>query len=121
MLDLNYLRERNVHRCITEFKHKLDSWSVAEWTNAMAGEAGEACNVAKKLIRIRDGVDFLNKGVTGLELMRKLGEEVADTVIYADLVLASRDMSLAEEIVRKFNKDSEERGLLTILRPDRGY
>ncbi len=34
----------------------IKSWSALEWAGAMAGEAGEACNAAKKLKRIEDQI-----------------------------------------------------------------
>lgn len=56
-LSFDYLRGVNVRRCVDGFKHALESWSVAEWTNAVAGEAGEAANVAKKMLRFRDNIN----------------------------------------------------------------
>lgn len=109
-LSLRHLRTVNLERCTKGFKHNLSDWSIAEWTNAMAGEAGEACNIAKKLIRERDNMGFLNKGVPINDLMLKLGEEIADTVIYADLVAAAVNLDLARIIVNKFNEDSIQRG-----------
>jgi hypothetical protein len=110
MLDLAKLRQQNIRRCVsvTGFNHPLSSWSVAEWTNAMAGEAGEACNIAKKLIRFRDGVRD-NKEPQDV-LLNKLMYELADTVIYADLCAASTNQQLEEFIIRAFNDKSKEIG-----------
>lgn len=57
-LNFDKLRKTNIKRCTSKdgFNHPLDGWSVAEWGAATAGELGEACNIAKKLIRVRDGV-----------------------------------------------------------------
>lgn len=79
-------------------------WSIAEWTNAMAGEAGEACNIAKKLIRgDYDGDTELGIG--------ELLDEIADVVIYADLVCqrVGRHMEIA--VQNKFNEVSERIGV----------
>lgn len=113
-IDLTFrsLRRVNTMRCENPrthggFGHNLRSWSVAEWTNAMAGEAGEACNIAKKLIRYRDEMEFLNKGATWSELHTMLAEELADVVIYCDLIATSQGFVLEDLIRAKFNKDSE--------------
>lgn len=110
MLDFNRLREVNVSRCVNAFKHALDDWSCAEWGNATAGECGEACNVAKKLIRIRDGMQIHNKGATLETLQAALADEIADMVIYADLWAASQGIDLGKAIIKKFNEKSEELG-----------
>lgn len=106
-LSFSDLRNTNVGRCIQGFKHPLKLWSPLEWAGAMCGEAGEAANVAKKLVRFRDGMGHLNKGFTEHELNFKLMEELADVVIYADLAAAERGFSLGGAIVDKFNADSE--------------
>lgn len=78
-------------------------WSIAEWTNALAGEAGEACNIAKKLIRGDYGND-LELGIG--ELM----DEIADVVIYADLVCQRVGKKLRIAVLKKFNEKSEQVG-----------
>ena len=77
-------------------------WSIAEWTNAMAGEAGEACNFSKKLKR----GDFSNSE-EGLDLLM---EEIADVVLYADLVAWRVGRNLSDAIRDKFNKVSDRIG-----------
>jgi NTP pyrophosphatase (non-canonical NTP hydrolase) len=111
-LSFDNLRVVNVLRCLHGFKHTLESWSVAEWTNALCGEAGEAANIAKKMIRHRDQVAG-NKGAdTDLSALReKLGRELADVVIYADLVAASQGLDLGECVRDTFNRKSEELGV----------
>lgn len=111
-LDFDYLRRANVDRCTspTGFGHDLASWSPLEWAGAMCGEAGEAANIAKKMIRIRDGVRGNRAHDTYIELAKKLGREVADTVIYADLVLAATDQDLGETIRQAWNQKSIELG-----------
>lgn len=92
-----------------DFKNKLgklshpdgdpNNWSIAEWTNALAGEAGEACNIAKKLLR----GDYKDKELGIGELL----DEIADVVIYADLVCQRLNRSLSIQVERKFNEVSE--------------
>jgi NTP pyrophosphatase (non-canonical NTP hydrolase) len=68
----------------------------------MFGEAGEACNVVKKLIRERLGLPGSRSSVAAL------AEELADVVICADLVATHEGIDLGAAVREKFNKTSEE-------------
>jgi NTP pyrophosphatase (non-canonical NTP hydrolase) len=113
-LDLDIFRVENITRCVAPngFNHPLEEWSTAEWMNALAGEAGEACNVAKKILRVDKKLrGSVKKGDKSRErLVAKLANEVADVVIYADLVLAREGVSLAASVVRVWNKKSKQIG-----------
>lgn len=86
-----------------------DAWTGADWSNAMQGEAGEAGNVVKKLRRAElDTKGALDPDVS--TLLQKLGDEIADTVIYADLLAQYYGLDLAACIRRKFNAVSEREG-----------
>jgi NTP pyrophosphatase (non-canonical NTP hydrolase) len=87
-------------------------WSIAEWTNAMAGEAGEACNIAKKMIR-GDYGDDVELGVG--ELM----DEIADVVIYADLV-CQRLNRRRRSLTSSTRSVSESGPIFDLLRDARG-
>lgn len=106
---LERLREVNQRRCEVAFGHTINSWSVLEWAGAAAGEMGETCNIAKKMIRHRDKVRG-NKGPdTSLEFLKsKLANEIADTVIYLDLLALHQDIDLAAAIAEAFNNKSKE-------------
>lgn len=78
-------------------------WSVAEWTDAMAGEVGEACNIAKKLIRGDYGPDE----TAGIQALL---DEIADVVVYADLVCQRVGGNLDLAVVKKFNEVSDRVG-----------
>jgi len=67
------LAKANRIRCDRSF-HPLNDWSPSDWSNAMAGECGEVCNLTKKLRRSEDVP------------IERIGQEIADTVIYADLL-----------------------------------
>lgn len=109
-VSLEDLRFINVVRSREGFGHDLKSWSSLEWAGAAAGEMGEAANVAKKIARVEGGLVF-RKGEGDLEQLReKLGDEIADTIIYLDLLAAREGINLSEAIVRKFNRTSEEHG-----------
>jgi len=75
----------------------LADWSEERWALAMIGEAGEACNAVKKMIR-------------GDGSREAVAEEAADVVIYLDLLLAKLGLSLHDAVRAKFNRTSEERG-----------
>lgn len=76
-------------------------WPLDAWTNATAGEAGEAANVAKK---IRRG-DY-----AGDEGKKALAEELADIVCYADLTAKQLGIDLGQAVIDKFNKVSDRIG-----------
>lgn len=103
------LRIANVARCEDSF-HTVDAWSVAEWAVAFAGEAGEACNAVKKLRRHADGLNTAKDPATERECVNAIAEELADTIIYADLLAARLGIDLGQAVREKFNAVSELRG-----------
>jgi NTP pyrophosphatase (non-canonical NTP hydrolase) len=110
-LDFKQLRKTNVRRCVRVFQQPLNDWTLLEWAGALCGEAGEAANVAKKIRRLTTSgkVKAWHRGRSA-ELLEALADEVADVVIYADLLLAAAGADLGEAVRRKFNKTSVERG-----------
>ena len=113
-LDFETLRIKNQERCEASF-HSVNHWRPSQWTNAMAGECGEACNLTKKMDRMWPAGEY--KGQWNKEedrnmddLEERLAKEIADVVIYADL-LATRIRRKLGDIVRdKFNEKSDEIG-----------
>lgn len=97
-LNFEELRAANVARCNQVF-FPLESWSLPQWGNSLAGEVGEACNVIKKIDR---------DGPTG-KRYDDLVEELADVLIYADLLAARAGINLGEAVEAKFNKVSVKR------------
>lgn len=76
----------------------------------MCGEAGETANVVKKLRRAETNV----KGALDPEhpvLINHLAEEIADTLIYLDLLAAFYGIDLGAAVAAKFNKVSKREGL----------
>jgi NTP pyrophosphatase (non-canonical NTP hydrolase) len=100
----------NRRRCEAKhgFNHKLGDWSLSDWMTAVAGELGEAANVAKKLNRVRDGIPGNDK--TPAELKAQLADEVADTFIYLDLLAQSQNIVLEDAVVDKFERTSKKIG-----------
>lgn len=81
------------------------TWSISDWTNALAGEVGEACNLSKKLMR----GDF-DSGEAHDAAVKKLGHELADVVTYADLCAQRLGLSLGDLVREKFNIVSDRVG-----------
>lgn len=101
-LGLDELRKANDSRAA-----KWNKGTPAPLSFAMmelAGEAGEACNAAKKLARHEMG------WVGGDPDVSKLAEELADVVICADLAASRAGIDLAKAVAAKFNKTSEKHG-----------
>jgi len=80
----------------------------------LAGEVGEACNIAKKIERERLGIQG------SWATVQDLADELADIVICADLVALGEGIDLDSAVERKFNATSEKVGLETRLTLTRG-
>ena len=102
--------KRNLERCLSPkgFNHPLEAWSTSDWMVAMMGEAGEACNIVKKLNRARDGIPG-NKETVG-ELRDMLRRELADVYIYLNLVCLSLGIDLSSAVPEKFEETSRKIG-----------
>jgi uncharacterized protein YbjQ (UPF0145 family) len=113
-MNLQEFSRVNLARCTSPdgFGHALNGWSVAEWTNAVAGEAGEACNFTKKLIRHRDGVrgNIKAEDKEMATLRQKAASELADAIIYADLALAALGFDTSTILAETFNAKSRKLG-----------
>lgn len=115
MLTISDIHKANLTRVLRWHPEGLQCWSPLEWAGAMAGEAGEACNAAKKLWRIKQGVININleKGRSLTELDQAhtaIAKEVADTIIYGLLLMAAIGKEPEDVIREVFNKKSEEYG-----------
>lgn len=105
-------------------KGSLNNWSVMEWTAALAGEAGEACNAAKKLRRLE--LDLLHRDnrlgseifsddaahvARTIEMYRvAVAKEAADTIIYGMLIHTRLGVQSDEVLAEVFNLKSKEYG-----------
>lgn len=96
--------------CIANIKRQAE-WDPANVLtasfrgNELAGEIGEACNVIKKLERERLGLPGSRATIEAL------AEELADGVICISIIAVMEGIDLAQAIVDKFNKTSDEVGL----------
>lgn len=95
-------------------KRGVKVWSLRDWALAMIGEAGEVCKVVKKLQRI-DIDDPATHESEAPYLLADLADELADVVIYADLLADRAGINLAAAVADKFNRDSVELALDTML------
>lgn len=50
-MEFDEFRTTNTSRC-QEMAQPIEAWKPWEWSNAMAGEVGEVCNLTKKMSRI---------------------------------------------------------------------
>jgi len=131
------LRAANLARLAQAWPEE-DPWAPWDWTNATAGEVGEACveglallaalsakagsaaNITKKMNRVWPAGQFAhawNKPEDQRieELSARLGGEIADVVIYADLLASKLGRSLEDCIREKFNAKSAEIGSTVTL------
>lgn len=113
-LTFERVTRENLARCRRWHAGGIEEWSVADWAVAMAGEAGEVCNAVKKLRRIEDGLanisDPARQLSTRQEAVDKIGEELADTFLYLNLLACRLGVDLAAAIVAKFNATSARYG-----------
>ena len=107
---MNAFSKKNLRRSEspTGFNHKLDSWSLSDWLTATVGELGEAANIIKKLNRVRDGVPGNTN--TSEELRKMLGDELADTYIYLDLLIQAAGFDPERIVESKFARSSAKIG-----------
>lgn len=95
----------NRKRCNEAFHKDGEWWPVQNWALAIAGEAGELCNLVKKVIR----------GDFSLEDKRQeILYEVADVMAYCDLLVTTLGGDTGEEVMRKFDIVSERIGWMPL-------
>lgn len=109
------LQEINSRRAARWHPGGLQEWSPLEWAGAMAGEAGEACNAAKKLKRIDGNIANINleegRSLTDRDdACMKIADEIADTIIYGVLLAEAIGIDIETVVRRKFNQKSDEYG-----------
>lgn len=103
------LREKGRTRCDRWHTPDTESWSGADWSNAMCGEAGEAANVVKKIRRIETGTGAQDRQTLD-DLIQRLAWELGDVLAYADLLAQHYGIDLRVAVADKFNIVSEREG-----------
>jgi len=77
-------------------------WTISQWLQAVLGELGEFANLHKKFFR----GDFEDEQ----EFLLQAGKELADIVIYLDILAMQLTLDLGREVAAKFNEVSERIG-----------
>lgn len=95
-LSFEKLKEINDRR--NQLFFECHDWTLTDWGCAIAGEVGETCNKLKKRRRGE---------IVSLE---EIGDEIADVVLYADLLATKLGLDLGECVKRKFNIVSDRVG-----------
>ena len=107
--EINLKRAKRWHKT-----DNLNDWSISDWAVAAAGEMGEICNVVKKLRRIESqyiGINDKDRQIKdNKHAIEEIGKEIADTVLYLNLLSIRCGLSLEEEIINKFNQTSDKYG-----------
>jgi len=109
-LTFNTLRGGNKAR-LPQFKNKQGAlahskadgsdWSPAQWLQAVMGELGEYANERKKFERGDHDLD---------EFLTRAKKELADVVIYLDLLCMQLGIDLGQAVIEKFNEVSSRVG-----------
>lgn len=82
-----------------ELVHKdKPDWKLSQWGCALAGEVGEALNIIKK----KERGDFTQEEWEARH-KQELANELADVMIYLDLLALHAGISLQEAVIFKFN------------------
>lgn len=109
-MNTKLLSELSAER-VAKFGHTLEGWTPNDWLTAVTGELGELANLLKKLHR-GDTVDKR----TGRPISKKdLADEIADVVIYMELLSQRLGIDMGDAVVSKFNEVSAERGFDKLL------
>ena len=92
--------------------HDEDSkpWSLADWSNAMFGEFGEAANKIKKLKRLQTAVKGNHSYEDENYLKKEIEKELADGYQYLVLLAHYAEVDLKEGVKTTFNEKSKEIG-----------
>ena len=107
MMSSRYITRVNAERA-AEWHVGAPEWCLLEWAGALCGEAGELANVCKKIRRAEQGINPESKGGNEItrELMESLGEEIADTFLYLNILCGKAGINMYGVIAEKFNKVS---------------
>lgn len=109
-LNFDHLRNRNKERSEKYFPD-AQKWTLLEKAGEMAGEAGEAVNIAKKL---RRGMKSTKHGLRPYnqkeidKLVDEFADELADVIITCDLCAQKLDIDLGKRVIKKFNEKSKQ-------------
>lgn len=140
MIDFDTLRIQNAARA-DRWHAGAEEWTASDWSNALAGEVGEACNVVKKVRRHETNIQGVAVNIAECkcaeldssepryvghvpgcpagrpyntpateELRAMLADEIADVILYADLLARHFAIDVESAVRDKFNRVSEAQG-----------
>lgn len=118
MVTISELQQINGTRSTRWHNGNRSQWSLLEWTAAMAGETGEACNVAKKIRRLAFALPNKQAGLSEHDekaLRVKLAQEVADSILYGLIILSELEFDAYKVLRQVFNQKSSEYGFPELL------
>lgn len=92
---------RDAHGRLSHSKPDGSDWPPASWLQAVIGELGEYANLRKKVERGDLTLD---------EARPLLADELADVVIYLDILASQLGVDLGEAVMSKWNRTSEKVG-----------
>lgn len=118
-LSLVSLRAANVTR-LPLFKNRRgeaahsktdgSDWCLAQWMNALYGEAGELSGLIKAVDRgdLADGLETVITDNHGdqLTVRKAMAKECADILIYLDIIAYQLRIDLGQAVVEKYNEVS---------------
>jgi NTP pyrophosphatase (non-canonical NTP hydrolase) len=96
-MDFGQLRKANIERLKEIHRATLD-WTIGDWGCAAAGEMGELCNFLKK---VRRGEEIA---------CRDVADEIADVIVYLDIIAHQFNIDLGGAVRTKFNATSDKYG-----------
>lgn len=96
-LEFDEFQSLNLERCEIAF-HRCNDWALA-----IAGEAGELCNLLKKVRRGDFTVD---------EKRADILAEIADIITYCDSLMSRLHANTGIEVLRKFDEVSKRCGFV---------
>ena len=108
-MELSHITEVNVQRCYRwhngTIVTKGGNWTLADWSNALAGEVGELCNVIKKIRRVEtNATNRLDPEMP--ELLQMAADEYADVFFYLDLLAEALGINRELALKSKFDRVS---------------
>jgi|SRR5579859_5841404 len=109
-LTFEHVSQISLQRAMLWHPRGLNEWSESDWSNAMAGEAGEVCNAVKNLRRIQCGLTQSKGPKTADEAIAEIAKEIGDTYLYLDLLAARMGLKIEDCIRDTFNRVSEREG-----------
>jgi len=105
---LQKLRAVSVARARNDFK-SYDHVDAMYFSNALAGETGEVCNLIKKLVRRDHGGPDVGNSIRVEDIdTAKLSEEVGGVLIYLDLLCSKLGIDLEAATTETFNRVSDK-------------